>query len=330
MSTIATINAASVCSVSGMGCQILLIADAAWNVNTSGNVKNAFTAITGNAYLLTYDNGTSTWYLESPFTAATSAAALASDASGNIIAATTTGSGTTTVLQTSPTITNPTLQDASSFTQLSFAQNAATPPSTTVDNYIQIQNAGTATPPAIVTKSAGSSGGDSNVGLAFSNKGTTGSWGFYSGTTLEYQISGAGKVTEYGGTATTSNGVSATVAATSHTSQTAAITGDALFTPTATGRYTVHYSAKVTTADPVSSTLGGSNGFQVVYTDPSDSSTPTAIGGTCGNTANSTTSACGGAVSIYAAAAAVTVNFGYTSHTSGDMAYQIYVWVTQE
>lgn len=55
------------------------------------------------------------------------------------------------------------------------------------------------------------------------------------------------------------------------TAQSAAITSTLLFTTVDAGLYRVTWAAKVTTPATISSVLGGTNGFQIEYTDDDDS-----------------------------------------------------------
>jgi hypothetical protein len=109
------------------------------------------------------------------------------------------------------------------------------------------------------------------------------------------------------------------------TAQSAALSGQALFTPTTPGLYRISFNAKVTVPASVSSTLGGTNGFVVTYTDATDSTAsvtlqlnaPPAV-----NSGNALTSAATGSVLINAAASPVTFSFDYTSSGTA-MEYQI-------
>lgn len=58
------------------------------------------------------------------------------------------------------------------------------------------------------------------------------------------------------------------------TAQSAAITTTTLYAVPTSGLYQVSFYAKVTTAAGVSSVLGGTNGFQIGYTDFTDNTTP--------------------------------------------------------
>ena len=149
-------------------------------------------------------------------------------------------------------------------------------------------------------------------------------------------IATAGKITNYGGIATVGSGNAPIYAAIDLTAQTAAkAAGTALYSVPATGAglYRVSCYAKITTASDISSTLGGTAGFQLTWTDPTDSTTPTAVTFTdqssqslTGNT--TTTVYVTSAIVACKASTNLQYGFGYTdSHTSTAMAYKISVKV---
>ncbi len=74
-----------------------------------------------------------------------------------------------------------------------------------------------------------------------------------------------GKITNYNGVATVSNGIPSEYATVDLTAQTAAITTTTLYAVPANGQYRVSWNAKITTAAGSSSTLGA---LTIVYTDP--------------------------------------------------------------
>jgi hypothetical protein len=78
-----------------------------------------------------------------------------------------------------------------------------------------------------------------------------------------------GKITNYNGIGTLSNGIPAEYAAVDLTVQAAAITATTLYTVPAAGAgmYRISWVATVTQAATTSSVLGGTNGFQILYTD---------------------------------------------------------------
>jgi hypothetical protein len=93
------------------------------------------------------------------------------------------------------------------------------------------------------------------------------------------------------------------------------------------GIYRICFSSNITTAGSVSSTLGGTNGFQVIYTSPTDLSSNTTVPNAAwSSTANTTATAVGGCVSVYAlASTSIQYSFGYTSNAANTMAYEIHV-----
>lgn len=88
-------------------------------------------------------------------------------------------------------------------------------------------------------------------------------------------------VSSYNGIATVSNGVPAEYATVDLTGQGAAISATTIYAVPASGagQYRVCFNAKVTQAATTSSVLGGTNGFQLVYTDQDDSVVTTTVAG---------------------------------------------------
>lgn len=112
------------------------------------------------------------------------------------------------------------------------------------------------------------------------------------------------------------------------TAQGAALSGTALFTTpnTADQVYQVSYNASVTRAG-TTSTLGGVNGFQLIYTDANDSVVKTTTGGKI-SAANTTATAFSEGFLIKAKKnTAVTYSFGYTSTGVTGMQYDLSVRV---
>jgi hypothetical protein len=135
-------------------------------------------------------------------------------------------------------------------------------------------------------------------------------------------------ITNYGGTATVGQGVPSEIVLSDLTAQSAAITATNLTASAPrTGMYKVIWSATITTADGVSSVLGGTNGFQVVYTSPTDSVTKTTVpGNSVTSSANTTGTAVGGVEVIYAkTATAIQYKYDYTSATPGQMIYELHI-----
>jgi hypothetical protein len=83
----------------------------------------------------------------------------------------------------------------------------------------------------------------------------------------------SGKVSQYEAIATVSKGVAPIYAQVNLTAQSAAIGATTIYAVPAAGagQYRINFVAKVTRAGSVSSTLGGTNGFRIIYTDQDDS-----------------------------------------------------------
>ena len=138
-----------------------------------------------------------------------------------------------------------------------------------------------------------------------------------------------GTTIKYNGTATVRNGQPAEYASSDLTAQSAAITATTLLSAPQTGAYRVSWSATITTADGVSSCTGGTNGFQVIYTSPTDSVVKTTVAGNSATSAaNTTGTAVGGVEVIYAKNATnIQFTYGYTSATPGQMVYELHITV---
>jgi hypothetical protein len=137
-------------------------------------------------------------------------------------------------------------------------------------------------------------------------------------------------IIKYGGVATVRSGVAAEYAKSDLTAQSAAITATTLYATTATGAYRISWSAAITTASDTSSVLGGANGFQVLYTSPTDSVVKTTVAGnSVTSAANTTGTALGGSIIVYAKTGTnIQYQYGYTSvQTSVSMAYELHITV---
>jgi hypothetical protein len=122
------------------------------------------------------------------------------------------------------------------------------------------------------------------------------------------------------------------------TAQTGALSAQALFTTLSNGagQYRITWTAKVTTADSVTSTLGGTTGLRVTYTDADDAvsvTTPAWWGGGNNGTAptsaslNTTQTQLSGEITVNAAASSsMTFAFGYTAATP-NMQYSLHIRV---
>ena len=122
------------------------------------------------------------------------------------------------------------------------------------------------------------------------------------------------------------------------TGQTAAKASTLLYAVPANGQghYQICFDAKVTTAGTTSSTLGGANNFQLIYTDADDSVSVTTPAGSTFNTTssgltgNTTQSQESGCLTVNAKASAnINYSFGYTSSGSTAMAYSLHVRVAE-
>lgn len=140
-----------------------------------------------------------------------------------------------------------------------------------------------------------------------------------------------GLITVYGGVATVNNGVPAEYAAIDLTAQTAAIGATLLYAVPAGagGMYRISWSADVTTVGGSSSTLGGTNGFQVLATSPTDSVVKTfprtSTSGVNTDSTNTTATGISGVIVVYAKASTnIQYQMDYTSSGSA-MAYELHI-----
>ena len=147
------------------------------------------------------------------------------------------------------------------------------------------------------------------------------------GTTSEFIINNVGLVKKYNAIATVSNGVPSELATVDLTAQTAAIAATTAYAVTVTGMYRVSWSATITTAG-TTSVLGGTNGFQVVYTSPTDSVVKTTVpGNSVTSAANTTGTAVGGCEVVYAKTGTnIQYQYDYTS-TGTSMVYELHIKV---
>lgn len=139
----------------------------------------------------------------------------------------------------------------------------------------------------------------------------------------------SGKVTTYNNIATVSNGIPAERATVDLTGQSAAIGATTIYAVPAsnTGMYRVSWVASVTTAASVSSVLGGTNGFQVLYTDGDDAVVKTSPASVTSN-ANTTGTQISGSVIVYARQSTnIQYQMDYTSVGGTSMQYNLHVKV---
>lgn len=149
------------------------------------------------------------------------------------------------------------------------------------------------------------------------------------GSVSKFAVDNTGKVTEYGGVATVKSGVASLVASVALVSQSAAISASTIYAVPAgkAGLYRISYSATITTAG-TTSVLGGTNGFQSIYTSIADGQVKTSIPTTpVISAANTTGTEISGVVCAYAQASTnIQFNFGYTS-TGTAMVYALEAYV---
>lgn len=151
-----------------------------------------------------------------------------------------------------------------------------------------------------------------------------------SGTiTMEGAPSTLATVATYNGIPTVDNGVPAEYAQVDLTGQTAAIAATTVYAvpSSGVGMYRVSYVAKLTTVAGTSSVLGGSTGFQVKYTDATDSVVTTTAASATSNL-NTTQAQISGSIIVYAKASTnIQYLIGYTSVADTEMAYNLHIKV---
>lgn len=140
------------------------------------------------------------------------------------------------------------------------------------------------------------------------------------------------KVILYNNISTVRGGMPTIVASSLLTAQVAAITATTIYAVPAAqaGIYRITYVATITTASGTSSSLGGTNGFQVKFTNANGdavvkTSNPTTANISAGNTTATTIS---GTVTGYAAASTnLQYLFDYTGGSGPAMAYDLAIYV---
>jgi hypothetical protein len=145
-------------------------------------------------------------------------------------------------------------------------------------------------------------------------------------------VNTTGRVSTYLSVATVSAGIPSEVAVVDLTAQTAAIGATTLYAVPAAGAgmYRISWSATITTAattGAATSVLGGTNGFQIAYTSPTDSVVKTTVpGNSVTSAANTTGTATGGSIIVYAKASTnIQYSFDYASNTANQMAYELHI-----
>ncbi len=145
-----------------------------------------------------------------------------------------------------------------------------------------------------------------------------------------FALDNSGKVTEYAGVATVSQGMPAEYATVDLTGQGAAISATTLYAVPASqgGMYRISWCASVTTVDGAASVLGGTTGFQILYTDLTvvKTSPRTITSGVNTDATNTTATAISGTVVVFADASTnIQYQMGYTSTTPGQMKFDLHI-----
>lgn len=146
-------------------------------------------------------------------------------------------------------------------------------------------------------------------------------------------ITSAGLVTKYNNIATVSNGVPSEYVTVDLATQGAAIAATTLYAvpSTGAGMYRISWMATVTRASSGTSTLGGSAGFQIVYTDNDDSvvkTTPGVLisGANLNNTNSTATGTVSGCIIINAKASTnVQYKMDYLTFGATTMQYNLHI-----
>jgi len=152
------------------------------------------------------------------------------------------------------------------------------------------------------------------------------------GGVSKFSINNGGICTNYAGVATVSQGHPAEYATVDLINQSGAITATTLYAvPSASGGvYRISWSADITTAASSSSILGGTNGFQILATSPTDSlvktSPRTITSGVNTDATNTTATGISGVIVAYAAASTnIQYQFDYTSVGATAMVYELHI-----
>lgn len=153
--------------------------------------------------------------------------------------------------------------------------------------------------------------------------------GLQVGTAQQFIIDTSGLCAMYNNIATTGKGIPAIYGVFDQNSNTAAIAATTLFTPSTLGLYRVSWVASIQTAATTSSVLGGTNGFQLKYTDGNDSVVKTTVAAnSVTSTANTTGTSISGVESAYCkASTALQFTMDYTSVGVTQMNYNLHIRV---
>lgn len=153
-----------------------------------------------------------------------------------------------------------------------------------------------------------------------------------SGGTSEFNINYSGVIAKYGATATVKNGVASTVASSLLTAQSAAITATTVYAIPAgkAGLYRITWEASITTAATTSCVLGGTNSFQIKFTNANGDTVVKTSNPTTAvvSATNATGTTINGVVSGYAGASTnLQYLFDYTSVGVTAMQFDLAVYV---
>lgn len=146
----------------------------------------------------------------------------------------------------------------------------------------------------------------------------------------QWKITATGLVSMMNGISTVSNGVPVEYAKSDLTAQSAAIAATTLYAvpSTGAGMYRVSWVATITTAASTSSVLGGTNGFQLKYTDPTDSVVKTTAAPIITSAANTTGTSISGVLVAYCKASTnLQYTMDYTSVGGTSMVYDMNIKV---
>lgn len=134
-------------------------------------------------------------------------------------------------------------------------------------------------------------------------------------------------IAQFNGIATVASGMPALYAQSNLTAQAAAITATTLITPTTAAMYRVCFVSTITRAATASSILGGTNGFQIQYTDADDSVVKKSIARSIlTSTANTTGTSLGDCfMANVKASTALQYLFDYSSTGTTTMQYNLHI-----
>jgi hypothetical protein len=148
----------------------------------------------------------------------------------------------------------------------------------------------------------------------------------------QFIINSPGTIARINSIATVGAGVPAEYATVDATAQSAAIAATTLYAVPATtgvGMYRVSFVATITTASTSGGIIGGANGFQIIYTDSTDSVVKTsAVDARSISAANTTATTVSGSYIAYCKASTnLQYKFDYTAGTGTALVYNLHVKV---